>query len=63
MSEMHIGKPPPFPDISPENFQAFCSELKQLYVCITRTKQDLIFFDEDEKVLVNIEYLIISHLL
>jgi hypothetical protein len=30
-----------------KEYGAFCTELKQLYVCITRPKKRLIFYDEN----------------
>ncbi len=50
MEDKNIGNWQKHPDISREKFTSFCTELKLLYVAITRTKQDLFMFDEDEAV-------------
>lgn len=50
MDEMKIGTPEHYPEFTQEKFSALSSEFKQLYVGITRTRQDLFIFDEDEKV-------------
>eukprot|EP00026_Physarum_polycephalum_P000228 Phypoly_transcript_00228.p1 GENE.Phypoly_transcript_00228~~Phypoly_transcript_00228.p1 ORF type:complete len:1460 (+),score=271.79 Phypoly_transcript_00228:484-4380(+) len=49
MAEKNIGTPENYPEFSSEKFSALCNELKQLYVGVTRTRQDLFIFDEDEK--------------
>lgn len=49
MAENKIGSPENYPEFSNEKFSALCNELKQLYVGVTRTRQDLFIFDEDEK--------------
>jgi len=51
MAEKQIGTLENYPEFSTERFSALCNELKQLYVGVTRTRQDLFIFDEDEKVL------------
>jgi hypothetical protein len=50
MSDLGASTGVHHPDFSPERDVALCSELKQLYVCVTRAKQELYIFDEDEKV-------------
>ena len=52
MAEKAIGTPGHYQEFSPEKFSALCNELKQLYVAITRTRQDLFIFDEDVKVFI-----------
>lgn len=54
MADMELGTPKHFPEFSTERFSAICSELKQLYVGITRAKQELFIFDEDETVWTNL---------
>jgi hypothetical protein len=51
MADLSIGTPPHHPDFSTERYLALCNELKQLYVSITRAKQELIIFDQDQMVL------------
>eukprot|EP00026_Physarum_polycephalum_P000915 Phypoly_transcript_00916.p1 GENE.Phypoly_transcript_00916~~Phypoly_transcript_00916.p1 ORF type:complete len:667 (+),score=75.37 Phypoly_transcript_00916:276-2003(+) len=48
MADRGIGTPQHHPDFLKERCLALCSELKQLYVCVTRAKQELVIFDEDE---------------
>lgn len=50
MEEKKIGTPEHYPEFDSEKFAALCVELKQLYVGVTRTRQDLFIFDEDVKV-------------
>jgi hypothetical protein len=50
MTEKKIGNPEHYPEFTTEKFSALCNELKQLYVGISRVRQDLFIVDEDEKV-------------
>jgi tetratricopeptide (TPR) repeat protein len=46
MVENNLGRPPKYPAFSVEKHSILSSELKQLYVGVTRARQDLFFFDE-----------------
>ena len=50
MAENNLGQPPKYPSFSVEKHSLLSSELKQLYVGVTRARQDLFFFDESAEV-------------
>jgi hypothetical protein len=50
MADKNLGTTQHYPEFSTERFLALCGELKQLYVGITRAKQELFIFDEDKMV-------------
>jgi superfamily I DNA/RNA helicase len=49
MHEMRLGSTPRFPSFDEGKFAALCGELKQLYVAITRARQELFIIDEDKE--------------
>ena len=50
MEQEKLGTPQKHPEFSQDRFAALNTELKQLYVAITRTRQILVIIDENREV-------------